>query len=34
MDLATQKAVPIPEDMRPRIEAFLVDDASMGSRSG
>jgi 4-hydroxybenzoyl-CoA thioesterase len=34
MDLATHKSVPIPEDLRPRIEAFLADDASAGSGGG
>jgi acyl-CoA thioesterase FadM len=34
MDLATQKAVPVPEDLRPRIEQYLVSDATSGSGSG
>lgn len=30
MDLATQRAVAIPDDLRPRIEQYLVDEAPPG----
>jgi 4-hydroxybenzoyl-CoA thioesterase len=30
MDLATHKAIPIPEDLRPRIEEYLVGEAPSG----
>jgi 4-hydroxybenzoyl-CoA thioesterase len=34
MDLATKKAVPIPEDLRPRIEQYLARDAVPESNPG